>query len=267
MLFQNIKHMKIQVYYVDAFAEKLFSGNQAAVIPLERSVPDDVMQSIAAENNLSETAFFTGSKGRYRLRWFTPVSEIGLCGHATLASAYVIFNHLDTSLEEIAFDTKSGVLKVKKAGGLLAMDFPSQMPAECKAPKELLSALDCEIMEVLKAADYIVVLPDESCVKNLEPDMELLKKLDLRGVAVTAEGRDADYVSRFFVPKYGIDEDPVTGSTQCELAPYWSKKLGKKELRAVQLSKRGGEILCKDMGDRVILSGKAVLYMEGVINL
>jgi PhzF family phenazine biosynthesis protein len=259
--------MKIKVYYVDAFAEELFSGNQAGVCPLEGSIPDVTLQSIAAENNLPETAFFTGSNGRYLLRWFTPFSEIDLCGHATLASAYVIFNHLDTSLKEVVFDTRSGVLKVKKEGELLVMDFPSQAPIECIAPKELLSALDYEPVQVLKAADYIVVLPDESCVKNIEPDMELLKKLDLRGVAVTAKGKDVDFVSRFFVPKYGINEDPVTGSSHCELAPYWSKKLGKKELRAIQLSKRGGEILCKDMGDRVLLSGKAVLYMEGVINL
>jgi len=259
--------MKNKVYYVDAFAEKLFSGNQAAVCPLKEWVPDDVMQSIAAENNLSETAFFTGSKGRYQLRWFTPVSEIDLCGHATLASAYVIFNHVDRPIKEVVFDTKSGVLKVKKEGDLLTMDFPSQMPKECKAPFKLLSALNCKPVEVLKALDYIVVLPDESIVKYIEPDMELMKKLDLRGVAVTAKGKDADFVSRFFVPKYGINEDPVTGSSHCELAPYWSKKLGKKELRAIQLSKRGGEILCKDMGDRILLFGKAVLYMEGVINI
>ena len=259
--------MKISVYYVDAFAENLFSGNQAVVCPLKEWVPEDVMQSIAAENNLSETAFFTGSKGRYHIRWFTPFKEIDLCGHATLASAYVIFNHIDRSLKEIVFDSRSGLLGVKKEGILLTMDFPSQMPKECKAPKELLSALNCKPVEVLKALDYIVVLPDESSVKNIEPDMELIKKLDLRGVAVTAKGKDADFVSRFFVPKYGINEDPVTGSSHCELAPYWSKKLGKKELRAIQLSKRGGGILCKDAGERVLLSGKAVLYMEGVINI
>jgi PhzF family phenazine biosynthesis protein len=259
--------MKISVYYVDAFAEDLFSGNQAAVCPLKEWVPDDVMQSIAAENNLSETAFFTGSKGRYHIRWFTPFKEIDLCGHATLSSAYVIFNRIDRSLKEIVFDSRSGSLGVKKEGILLTMDFPSQIPKECIAPKELLSALKCKPVEVLKAADYIVVLPDESSVKNIEPDMELIKKLDLRGVAVTAKGKDADFVSRFFVPKYGINEDPVTGSSHCELVPYWSRKLGKKELRAIQLSKRGGKILCRDMDARVRLSGKAVLYMEGVINI
>jgi PhzF family phenazine biosynthesis protein len=265
--FQNINRMKTQVYYVDAFTEKMFSGNPAAVCPLKKWISGESMQSVAAENNLSETAFFVGAKGRYHLRWFTPVKEIDLCGHATLASAYVIFNHIDRSLKDLVFDSRSGPLSVRRDGNLLTMDFPSQKPQPCKAPEELLSALGHKPVAVLKAADYVVVLEDEESVRKIAPDMTLLKKIDLRGVAVTAKGAKADFVSRFFAPKYGINEDPVTGSSHCELAPYWSKKLGKKELRAVQLSKRGGEKLCRDMGERVLLSGKAVLYMEGAINL
>jgi PhzF family phenazine biosynthesis protein len=267
MLFQNIIQMKIPLYHIDAFTGKIFHGNPAAVCPLEKWIPEEVMQSIAAENNLSETAFFTGSKGRYHIRWFTPLAEIDLCGHATLASAYIIFNRLDRSLKEVVFDSKNGPLVVRNEGSILTMDFPSQAPKPCRAPKELLLALNCKPVEVLKAADYVVLLPDEKSVRDIEPDMEHMKKLDLRGVAVTARGEEADFVSRFFVSKYGIQEDPVTGSSHCELAPYWSKKLGKKEMRALQLSKRGGEILCRDMGERVLISGRAVLYMEGVINL
>ena len=259
--------MKIQLYQIDAFASRVFAGNPAAVCPLENWLEDDLMQAIAMENNLSETAFFVSLEKGYHIRWFTPASEVDLCGHATLASAYVLFTYLDPSMAKVSFHSRSGQLTVSKQGDLLSMDFPSQPPVPCKAPGEMIEALGKKPSEVLRSQDYFVLFPSEEEIRALDPDMSLLKKIDLRGVTVTAKGKDVDFVSRFFAPKYGVNEDPVTGSAHCALVPYWANKLGKKDLLAHQVSKRGGELFCRDQGDRVIISGRAVAYMEGVISI
>jgi PhzF family phenazine biosynthesis protein len=192
---------------------------------------------------------------------------VDLCGHATLASAYVLFTYLDPSMTKVSFQSRSGPLTVSKQGDLLSMDFPSQPPVTCKAPGELIEALGKKPSEVLRSQDYFVLFPREEDIRALDPDMFKLKKVDLRGVTVTAKGNRVDFVSRFFAPKYGVNEDPVTGSAHCALVPYWAKKLGKKDLHAHQVSKRGGELFCKDQGDRVLISGRAVAYMQGVISV
>lgn len=259
--------MQLPIFQIDAFADQLFSGNPAAVCPLEDWISDALMQKIAAENNLSETAFFVGGNGRYDLRWFTPTTEVDLCGHATLAAAYVIFYELETGLGEVRFQTRSGELVVRMQQGELIMDFPAQPPAPCPPPAELLEAIACNPVEVLAATDYLVVCENEEQVRRMKPDLRLLEQLPLRGVIVTARGDDSDFVSRFFGPKAGIDEDPVTGSAHCELTPYWSEKLDKKVLQARQLSARGGSIRCRLDGDRVVMSGTCAKYMQGEIRL
>jgi PhzF family phenazine biosynthesis protein len=259
--------MKVLIYQVDAFTGKVFSGNPAAVCPLEDWLEDRTMQAIAAENNLPETAFFVLDVEGYRIRWFTPQSEVDLCGHATLASAFVLFNYIDKTLSEVTFDSKSGPLTVACEGELLCMDFPSQPAELCPAPREIAKGLGVEPMEVLRSEDYLAVLQGEDEVAKLKPDMGSLKKLDLRGVIATAQGKEVDFVSRFFAPKFGIDEDPVTGSSHCALIPYWSAKLGKQKLHALQVSQRGGELFCEDRGDRVLISGRVVKFMEGFISL
>lgn len=275
--------MKLTIYQVDAFAEKVFTGNPAAVIPLEGWLDDDLMQKIAMENNLSETAFFVkhdgsltslpNGEGRggagYHLRWFTPEYEIDLCGHATLASAYVIKNFIEPHAAEIQFTTqKAGVLKASARDGVYTLDFPSRMPQPCEVPGQLLKSLSVStVVEVLKSRDYFVVLPDEDAVKNVEPDFECMKELDAIGVIVTAKGHEADVVSRCFYPGAGIPEDPVTGSAHCNIIPYWSEKLGKTKLFCKQLSPRGGDLHCELEGDRVLMSGKSVLFMQGEIDL
>jgi PhzF family phenazine biosynthesis protein len=259
--------MKIPLYQIDAFTSKVFSGNPAAVCPLEGWLNDGLMQSIAMENNLSETAFFVPLDQGYHIRWFTPAAEVDLCGHATLASAYSIFTYIDTSRNQVTFKSRSGPLTVAKQGDLLAMDFPAQPPSACDPSAQLVKALGASPLEVLRSEDYFVVLPAEKDVRDLQPDMGLLGKVDLRGVIVTARGDQVDFVSRFFAPKYGVNEDPVTGSAHCALVPYWSKRLGKKRLTAHQVSKRGGELFCEDKGNRVAIAGRAVPYMEGVISL
>lgn len=257
--------MKIPLFQIDAFAGKVFSGNPAAVCPLKEWPDDSVMQAIAAENNLSETAFFVPHENGYHIRWFTPVAEVDLCGHATLAAAFVIFHCLDGSSRQADFISRSGRLTVTREGDLLAMDFPAQLPQPCPPPKELLRGLGKEPLEVLKAEDYLAVFSSEEDIVDLKPDLSAFRQLDLRGVIVTAKGKNADFVSRFFAPKFGIDEDPVTGSAHCSLTPYWSAKLKKDKLRARQLSKRGGELFCENRGNRVIISGRAVKYLEGNI--
>jgi PhzF family phenazine biosynthesis protein len=259
--------MRIPIYQIDAFASKVFSGNPAAVCPLKAWLDDALMQAIAMENNLSETAFFVPLDQGYHIRWFTPAAEVDLCGHATLASAYTIFSHIDPSSTEATFQSRSGLLKVLRQGDLLAMDFPSQPPAPCEPSSALLQALGRKPSEVLRSEDYFVVFPSEQDVRDLDPDMGWLKKVDLRAVIVTAKGKEVDFVSRFFAPKYGVNEDPVTGSAHCALIPFWSKRQGKKDLIAHQVSKRGGELFCKDRGDRVVIAGRAVPYMEGIINI
>ena len=257
--------MKIPIYQIDAFSNRVFAGNPAGVCPIEEWLEDSVLQAIAQENNLSETAFFVPEENGYHIRWFTPVAEVDLCGHATLATAFVIFNYLEPSLSEVNFSSRSGRLTVVRENELLSMDFPSQPPLPCEAPKELVNGLRKEPLEVLCSEDYFVLFSSEKQIRELNPDMGMLKKLDLRGVIVTAKGNKVDFVSRFFAPKFGIDEDPVTGSAHCALTPYWANKLKKKNLHAHQVSQRGGELFCKDCGDRVKISGRAVKFMEGSI--
>lgn len=261
--------MKYTLYQVDAFTDKVFGGNPAAVIPLQDWIEDSLMQKIAMENNLSETAFFVKTGDAYHLRWFTPKNEIDLCGHATLAAAYVIKNFLEPHVQEIQFTTQvAGTLKASAKEGLYTLDFPARIPEPCDTPENLLESLGVSaVVDVLKSRDYFVVLPNEEAVLNLQPDFSLMQELDTFGVIATAKGRMADAVSRCFFPKAGINEDPVTGSAHCNIVPYWSEKLGKKELSCKQLSQRGGELLCELKDGRVLMSGKCVLYMTGEIVL
>lgn len=259
--------MKIRQYQIDAFATRAFEGNPAAVCPLEGWLDDGLLQAIAEENNLSETAFFVPSDTGFHLRWFTPASEVGLCGHATLATAHVLFEHLGHPGQAITFETRSGALTVKRKGDLLEMDFPARPPTPCAGFELLAGALGRQPLEVLRADDYLAVFDSEAAVRAITPDLALLGQLDLRGVVITAPGDDVDLVSRFFAPKLGVPEDPVTGSAHCELAPYWAERLGKTVLAARQVSRRGGSLSCEMRGDRVLLSGSAVTFMEAEIAL
>lgn len=256
--------MTTRLYQVDAFTDQPFKGNPAAVCPLASWLPDQTMQAIAMENNLSETAFLVGANGRYRLRWFTPTLEVDLCGHATLASAFVVFEKLEPELKAVEFDTQSGVLRVTRADGRLFMDFPAR-PAEMPASVPgLAEALGAAPGEVGLSRDALAVFEREDQIRALRPDRARLLALG-HAVAATAPGSDCDFVSRFFAPTYGIDEDPVTGSAHCTLVPYWSRRLGKKTLHARQVSARGGELYCEDRGERVSIGGQAALFMEGTI--
>jgi PhzF family phenazine biosynthesis protein len=257
----------ITQYQIDAFASKLFEGNPAAVCPLPCWLDESVLQAIAAENNLSETAYFVAADEGFELRWFTPMAEVDLCGHATLASAYVLFELLRYEKPQVRFSTRSGELVVTRRGDALAMDFPVRPPRPCTAPRELIAGLGVPVLEVFAADDYVAVLETEQQVRDLVPDPTPFMRLDLRGVAVTAPGGDVDFVSRFFAPKYGIAEDPVTGSLHCVLTPYWAARLGKKSLSARQLSRRGGSLFCELNGERVTISGRAVKFMEAQIEL
>jgi PhzF family phenazine biosynthesis protein len=265
--------MKLRVYQVDAFAERVFEGNPAAVCPLESWLPDALLQAIAQENNLSETAFFVPEGAGYRLRWFTPAAEVDLCGHATLASASVLYEQLGYSAPEIRFATRSGLLVVARAGegnrAGLRMTFPATMPVACDAPAELEAGLGRQPLEVLAGFDYVAVYGSEEEVRELQPDFGVLAKVPLRGVIATAPGsesaRPVDFVSRFFCPRLGMNEDPVTGSAHCELAPYWGTRLGKTLLQARQVSQRGGSVRCELQGGQVLLTGHARLYMAGDI--
>jgi PhzF family phenazine biosynthesis protein len=257
--------MKIKQYQVDAFATRAFEGNPAAVCPLESWLDDGLLQAIAEENNLSETAFFMPSEKGFKLRWFTPLKEVDLCGHATLAAAHIIFEALGYAKPVITFETRSGELFVKKKGKQLEMDFPACPPTPCEPPKILVEGLGQRPIEILAADDYVAVFENEAIIRAITPDQVLLGQLDLRGVIVTAPGSEVDFVSRFFAPKFGIPEDPVTGSAHCELAPYWANKLGKNLLSARQVSRRGGNIVCEVNADRVVLSGYAVTFMEAEI--
>lgn len=257
--------MKIRQYQVDAFATRAFEGNPAAVCPLEGWLDDGLLQAIAEENNLSETAFFVPSDKGLHLRWFTPASEVDLCGHATLATAHVIFEILGYTKQAITFETRSGDLLVERKGKQLEMDFPASPPTPRELPEILVKGLGQRPIEVLAAGDYLAVFDSEATVRAITPDMALLGQLDLRGVIITAPGTDVDFVSRFFAPKFGIPEDPVTGSAHCTLAPYWGVRLDKRLLSARQVSKRGGNLTCELKGDRVLLSGSAVTVMEAEI--
>lgn len=260
--------MEIPLFQVDAFTNQCFRGNPAAVCPLEQWLPDETLQSIAAENNCSETAFLVRSGEGYHLRWMTPTVEVNLCGHATLAAAWVIFEHLDRSSSQVRFSTKSGPLTVmKEEGSRLAMDFPARPPQRIDEPPGLAEALGAVPIQVWNSRDWVAVYDSAEEVARLQPDMSLLKALSTFGVIATAPGTGCDFVSRFFAPAQGVPEDPVTGSAHCTLVPYWAQRTGKPALYAKQISARGGEIWCELLGDRVKLSGQVVPYFQGVIRL
>lgn len=260
--------MKLTLYQIDAFADKLFAGNPAAVIPLDKWIDDRLLQQLAMENNLAETAFFVAKKDDFEIRWFTPALEINLCGHATLASAFVLFNFLGYKNNAITFHSKSGPLIVYGGGDLLKMDFPSWKPQRItEYPSELLASLGHPAFAGVYAnREYIVELMNEEAIQECNPDFSLMKKVD-KMVIITAPGKEVDFVSRFFAPTAGIDEDPVTGSAHSQLIPLWSEKLGKESMQAKQLSKRGGDIYCEQKGARVIMGGKCVFYMKGEIEI
>jgi PhzF family phenazine biosynthesis protein len=257
--------MRLSIYQVDAFSSQAFGGNPAAIVPLDAWLADDVMQAIAMENNLAETAFFVRGANGYDLRWFTPTIEMDLCGHATLASGFVVFEILGTKESVIRFQTKSGELTVEKIDGKYVLDFPSRPASQSDAPTGLIEAIGAEPKEILKSRDYMLVYENEADILAIKPNFEALAKIDTHAVIVTAKGDSADFVSRFFAPEVGVPEDPVTGSAHCTLIPYWAEKLGKTKLYARQVSARGGEIFCELVGDRVRMGGNAVLYMKGEI--
>ncbi|MEJ2509592.1 MAG: PhzF family phenazine biosynthesis protein [Gammaproteobacteria bacterium] len=260
--------MRIPLFQVDAFSQRVFHGNPAAVCPLEHWLAEDVMQAIAAENNLAETAFVVSEADGWRIRWFTPVCEVDLCGHATLAAAWVLFAEHLGDADSVTFQSRSGPLTVRReASGRLALDFPALHGEPCEPPAALTAGLGAIPGEVHAAMDYLAVFDTESEIRELTPDFAALSALDRRGVIVTAPGTDIDFVSRFFAPSAGIPEDPVTGSAHSMLVPYWAKRLGKSFLVAEQLSARGGTLYCENRGPRVIIAGDACLYMSGYIDI
>jgi len=260
--------MRIPIYQVDAFTRKAFGGNPAAVCPLPRWLPDAKLQAIAAENNLSETAFFVKNGKNFELRWFTPVLEIDLCGHATLASAHVLFTHLGYKRDEIIFQSrKSGELRTSKKRGRLYLDFPAHEPAPVETPPDLIQGLGRAPLETYKARDYLALLAKEADVAAIVPDLVALSKLDAVGIIVTAPGDSCDFVSRFFAPRVGVPEDPVTGSAHTLLIPFWGKRLNKTSMRALQISARRGELHCEWRGERVLIGGHAVTYLKGSIEI
>lgn len=263
--------MQIDIYQIDAFTDQRFKGNPAAVCPLSEWLPKPTMQAIAAENNLAETAFFVAlPDGTFDLKWFTPTVEIDLCGHATIATAKVIYDYLGYEAPEIRFQSNSGVLTVSRQGDTLALNFPSYPPeAVGQAPEGLLEGIGALPSAVYRGRtnDYLLVFDSESTVRQLAPDMRLLKSVAARGIIVTAPGTDVDFVSRFFGPASGIDEDPVTGSAHCILTPYWAERLLKTELTARQVSPRSGDLWLKLLGDRVEIAGKSVVYLVGKIEI
>jgi len=261
----------MEYHVIDVFTDKLFGGNPAGVCPLDEWLPDDILQSIAAENNLSETAFFVKRDGYYDLRWFTPTFEIELCGHATIASAFVLFYDAEKTAETITFKTMSGMTAVSRENSLLYLDFPARPAAPCNSYQIFEKAFGAKPDAEYKAVDFLLLMENEETVRNLEPDFAVLKQIGAGfddpsfGIIVTAKGDNYDFVSRFFAPHAGIDEDPVTGRAHCSLIPFWSEKLGKKTMTAQQLSKRGGVLHCEDCGERVKIGGKAVRYLKGNI--
>lgn len=257
--------MKVPYFVIHSFTKRRGGGNPAGVCPLERWLDDAVMQSLATENALSETAFFVPRGGQFELRWFTPVSEIDLCGHATLASAWVLFHKLGCSDNAVTFRSKSGELVVRRDRERLALDFPARPAEPCPMPDRVPAVLGATPRETRRARDLMCVFDTEAEVRALRPDFEALRALDLHAVIATAPGSDADFVSRFFAPAVGVPEDPVTGSAHCTLIPYWSNRLGKPSLFARQVSARGGELWCEDRGARVSIGGQATLYLEGMI--
>jgi PhzF family phenazine biosynthesis protein len=261
--------MQAAIFQVDAFASRRYSGNPAAVLVLEDFPENALMQAIAAENNLAETAFLVATDRDYRLRWFTPTVEVPLCGHATLASAAVVMERLQPGRTDVAFHTASGLLPVRQSAAGYVLDFPLRRSTSVSAPPQLLDALGVHAVEVLADAfNYLVVVAEAGMVRALDPDLAAISRLDRAGVIVTAAGDNGyDMVSRYFAPAKGIPEDPVTGGAHCALAPYWSARLHKTELRAWQASRRGGEMICRMKGDRVELQGSCVFFMEGIAQL
>ena len=259
--------MNIPIYQVDAFTSEVFSGNPAAVCIIEEWLDDNIMQSIASENNLSETAFIVQRDGQFKIRWFTPKIEVDLCGHATLASAFVLFREGLIDNNTVTFESQSGPLTVELLDdGLLSMNFPSRRPIACKKPEVLEDALGTNVVATLASRDLLVILENEEKVSKLSPDLEVLSRIkEYMAVIVSAKGNKVDFISRFFAPNAGVPEDPVTGSSHCTLIPYWSEQLNKDKLHALQLSPRGGELFCENMGERVVIKGKAVMYMKGEI--
>jgi len=259
--------MPLSYYQVDAFTSQVFAGNPAGVCPLDAWLPDSTLQAIAAENNQSETAFYVRQIEGFELRWFTPTQEVDLCGHATLAAAHVLFNETREPGNRLRFSTKSGEMAVDRTAEGLVLDFPTRPAAECAAPANLLTGLGATPIFTGKARDYFAVYATEAEVAVLNPDLTALATLDSLGVIATAPGTDVDFVSRFFAPQAGIPEDPVTGSAHCTLIPYWAERLGKSQLTARQISRRGGELFCELSGDRVRIGGQAVTYLAGSINV
>ncbi|MBA4850036.1 PhzF family phenazine biosynthesis protein [Emticicia sp. BO119] len=260
--------MQLPIYQVDAFTDKLFGGNPAAVIPLKQWLPEALMQKIALENNLSETAFFVSVDNGFHIRWFTPTIEVALCGHATLATAYVVFNLLKYPSDIITFDSQSGILKVRKEGKLLELDFPVQTVTPIEAPSGLIEGIGKKPNEIYKAGeDYLLVYSSQSDIENISPDFGVLRSVKTRGIIITskAKSKKLDFVCRFFAPASGINEDPVTGSAYTKLIPYWADKFGKKVFEAEQISARKGSLHCRLAGDRVLIGGQGKLYMKGKI--
>ena len=259
--------MELPIWFVDAFTSRRFGGNPAAVVPLKEWLPEELMLTIANENNLSETAYFVGSDNSYEIRWFTPKAEVPLCGHATLASGWVLFNRLTTGAQTVSFASKSGLLKVNRRANRLALDFPVNRVERVPVSGEIVAALGSEPDELYSGLQWLAVYRSEVEIRRLAPDMERLVATGIHGVIVSAPGNDCDFVSRFFAPALGVPEDPVTGSAHTRLAPYWSARLGRNSLFARQVSARGGEIWCELSGDRVHIAGDAALYLEGSIHI
>lgn len=259
--------MKQKIYQVDAFTDKVFAGNPAAVCPLDHWLPDEILQKIALENNLAETAFYVKKEDHYELRWFTPTVEVDLCGHATLATAFVFFNHENFNGNVLQFHTrKSGILTVSNNDGWLTLNFPSDSIKQIDLSDEINACFDIQPTKFFEGrTDYMVVFNEEDEVRNVIPSIEKIIKLKARGVIITAKGKNVDFVSRFFGPQVGVNEDPVTGSAHTTLTPYWAKELGKTDLTAMQLSSRGGYLKCKYLDERVEISGQGRLYMIGEI--
>lgn len=260
--------MDLKMYQIDTFTDTLFKGNAAAICPLDSWISDDLMIKIAAENNLSETGFFVKDKTGYQIRWFTPTVEVDLCGHATLAAAFVLYNYLDYVGDTIIFQSRSGELRVRQSDDYYALDFPTDDVNQVDVTSELTTPFNIKPIEAFKGkTDYLLLFENEDIIKNMNPDLLQISKIKARGIIVTAKGYKSDFVSRFFAPQSGIDEDPVTGSAHTTLTPYWSKKLHKKELTARQLSKRGGDLKCLYKNERVEIYGKAITYLIGTVSI
>ena len=259
----------LQIFQIDAFTSEIFKGNPACVMPLDNWLPDDTLLKIAKENNVSETAFFIKKEDHFYLRWFTPEIEMDLCGHATLATAYCLRNHLNYKKDSVKFDSMSGELVVKFNADYMQMDFPHRKPLKSDLPQNILDSLSIKPIEILKSRDYVLIYDNEDQIKNIKIDKELFDRINIDpgGVVITSIGTKSDFVSRYFVPQCSFFEDPVTGSTHCSLVPYWSEKLNKKKLKSIQLSERGGEMICEDVLNRVLINGKAVTYSEGHVHL